>query len=569
MDARTSDGAARIEAPMAAHPSGRGYAHAEFDLTPREKVFTIVGTLLGLLLAALDQTIVGTAGPAMQRDLHISPGLYPWITTAYLVASTVMVPIYGKLSDLFGRKPILLLGIGLFLLGSLSCGVSQSTGFLLASRALQGVGSAALFTSAFAVVADIFPPAERGKYQGIFGSAFALSSIVGPLLGGFITDTLSWHWVFLVNLPLGAVAVAFIVTKMPMLRRERAERPSIDWAGAAALLFAVVPFLVALSLGRTFGDDPNRRWIPVSLYVLSLVGLVSFIAIERRVKEPLLNLRLFENRVFAVGNLATFLLGASFLGAIVFLPLFMVNVVGVSATSAGLTLTPLTFGIVAGNVGSGQIVARLGHYKRIMLVGNVVLIAGFAILAFTLTPESTQAEVTLKMILLGLGLGPSIPLYTLAIQNAVEPHEIGVATAAVTFFRQIGSTLGVTVLGAAFAFTLVSGMATVSPGPELSGITPPAAVAAAGAGEGAGPARMQVDVAGWRAAVEKARPPAERAPAIAAVERLDRDTKRAFTDAIRAIYKWGFVIAILGLLTTLFVPERPLRKAAARVPTTE
>jgi len=558
----------RIEAPMAASPSARS-SHAEFDLTPREKVFTIVGTLLGLLLAALDQTIVGTAGPAMQRDLHISPALYPWITTAYLVASTVMVPIYGKLSDLFGRKPILLLGIGLFLLGSLACGVSQTTGFLIASRALQGVGSAALFTSAFAVIADIFAPAERGKYQGIFGSAFALSSIVGPLLGGFLTDTLSWHWVFLVNLPLGAIAVAFIVTKMPMLRRARTERPTIDWAGAFALLVAVVPFLVALSLGRTIGADPSKRWIPGSLFGLSLVGLISFIAVERRVKEPLLNLRLFQNRVFAVGNLATFILGASFLGAIVFLPLFMVNVVGLSATSAGLTLTPLTFGIVAGNIGSGQIVARFGRYKPIMLVGNMILIVGFAILAFTLTPESSQREVTLKMILLGLGLGPSIPLFTLAIQNAVEPQEIGVATASATFFRQIGSTLGVTVLGAVFAFTLVSGMAAVKPGPELADIAPPVVVASTAGGEGASTVRMQVDVAGWKAAVEKARPPEARGAALAAVDRLDRDTKRAFTEAIRAIYSWGFGIAILGLLATLFIPERPLRKAEARVSTTE
>lgn len=564
-DLRTSAPAERIEARMAA---SHAHSHAEFDLTPREKVFTIVGTLLGLLLAALDQTIVGTAGPAMQRDLHISPTLYPWITSAYLVASTVMVPIYGKLSDLFGRKPILLLGIGLFLLGSLACGVSQSTGFLIASRALQGVGSAALFTSAFAVVADIFAPAERGKYQGIFGSAFALSSIVGPLLGGFLTDTLSWHWVFLVNLPLGAVAVTFIVVKMPMLKRHRTERPPIDWPGALALLVTVVPFLMALSLARSIGGDASRRWIPGALLLVSLVGLVSFIAIERRAQEPLLNLRLFQNRVFAAGNLATFILGAGFLGAIVFLPLFMVNVVGLSATSAGLTLTPLTFGIVAGNVGSGNIVARLGRYKPIMIIGNMIMIVGFAILAFTLTPQSSQSEVTLKMIILGIGLGPSIPLYTLAVQNSVEPREIGVATASVTFFRQIGSTVGVTVLGAVFAFTLLSGMSTVKPGPGLAGIEPPKALAAE-ASEGGSPIHMQVDVKGWKQAVEAARPPEQRAPALAAVDELDRDTKRAFTEAIKAIYAWGFAIAILGFLATLFVPERPLRKAAARVTTSE
>lgn len=546
-------------------PAVPAHSHAEFDLTRREKVFTIIGTLLGLLLAALDQTIVGTAGPAMQRDLHISPALYPWITTAYLVSSTVMVPIYGKLSDLFGRKPVLVFGIVLFLVGSVACAASNTTPVLIASRALQGVGAAALFTSAFAVVADIFAPAERGKYQGIFGSAFALSSIVGPLLGGFLTDTLSWHWVFLVNLPLGAIAIAFVIAKMPMLKRPRAHRPSIDWAGAAALLIAVVPFLVALSLARQSGADADARWVPAALLGMSVVGIIAFIAVERRAAEPLLNLRLFENKVFRIGNLAAFILGAGFLAAIVFLPLFMVNVVGLSATSAGLTLTPLTFGIVAGNIGSGQIVARIGRYKPLMLIGNLIMIAGYAVLAFTLRSDSSQTEVTLKMVLLGVGLGPSIPLFTLAIQNAVSPREIGVATASATFFRQIGSTLGVTLLGAVFAFSLASGLSKVRPAPVLAGVAPPAAAEVAS--EGGAPIRLHVDVPAWRDRVHKTfADPTVRAQALAAVDDLDRETKRRFTDAVRAIFVWGLGIALLGLVCTSLIPELPLRKAAARVP---
>ncbi len=528
-------------------------SHAEFDLTPREKVFTIVGTLLGMFLAALDQTIVGTAGPAMQRDLHIAPTLYPWITTAYLVASTVMVPIYGKLSDLYGRKPILLVGIAIFLLGSIACGVSNSTWTLIAARTLQGVGSAALYTSAFAVVADIFAPAERGKYQGIFGGAFALSSVIGPFLGGFLTDRLSWHWVFFVNLPLGAIAVAFIVAKMPMLKRERETRPRIDWAGAFALLVAVVPFLVALSLARGAG---SARWL---LLAVSLVGTVAFIFVERQAAEPLLNLRLFENRIFAIGNLATFILGAGFLGAIVFLPLFMVNVVGLSATSAGLTMTPLTFGIVAGNIGAGQIVSRLGKYRPLMVIGNLVLLGGFLLIALTLRPDSTMGEVTLKMVLLGLGMGPSIPLYTLAVQNSVDPRDLGVATASVTFFRQIGSTLGVTALGAVFALTLVSAMSTIQPGPALAGVEPPASKSA-----GEMPVQMQVDVPAWKQAVEKKLGHDE--AALAAVDELDRQTKRAVTDATTAIYKWGLLLALGGLACSLFIPQIPLRKARAAAP---
>lgn len=532
-------------------------AQAEFDLTPREKVFTIVGTLLGMFLAALDQTIVGTAGPAMQRDLHIAPTLYPWITTAYLVASTVMVPIYGKLSDLYGRKPILLLGIGIFLVGSIACGVSNTTWALIAARAVQGAGAAALYTSAFAVVADIFAPAERGKYQGIFGGAWAVSSVIGPFLGGFLTDTLSWHWVFLVNLPFGAIAVAFIVMKMPMLKRARASRPVIDWGGAFALLVAVVPFLVALSLGRGAG---SIRW---ALLGVSAIGAIAFILVEGRAREPLLDLRLFQNKMFAIGNAATFILGAGFLGAIVFLPLFMVNVIGLSATSAGLTMTPLTFGIVAGNIGSGQIVARIGKYKPLMIVGNVVLLIGFLLLAFTLRADSTQGEVTVKMVVLGLGMGPSIPLYTLAIQNSVEPKDLGVATASVTFFRQIGSTLGVTALGAAFALTLVSGMATIQPGPALAGVEAPASKAPASETH----VPMMVDVPGWKRAAElkHANDPVARAAALAAVDELDRETKRAVTDATRAIYRWGLLLAIGGLLCSLVVPQIPLRKAREKV----
>lgn len=533
---------------------------AEFDLTTREKVFTIVGTLLAMFLAALDQTIVGTAGPAMQRDLHIAPSLYPWITTAYLVASTVMVPIYGKLSDLFGRKPILLTGVVIFLLGSLACGVSQTTWALIASRAFQGVGSAALYTSAFAVVADIFAPAERGKYQGIFGAAFALSSVIGPLLGGFLTDTLSWHWVFFVNLPLGAIAISFIVAKMPMLKRPRTTKPRIDWLGAFALLVAVVPFLVALSLARGAG---TTRWV---LLGISVVGLIAFLAVEGRADEPLLDLRLFQNKIFAVGNLATFILGAAFLGAIVFLPLFMVNVVGLSATAAGLTMTPLTFGIVAGNIGSGQIVARVGKYRPLMIIGNLILLAGYALLAFTLRPDSTMGEVTVKMVVLGLGMGPSIPLYTLAIQNAVQPRELGVATASVTFFRQIGSTLGVTALGAVFALTLVSGLTAIYPGGALANVQAPVAHATP-AEEGRVPVQMHVDVPAWRQQVEKTfSDPGQRSAALEAVNELDRKTKIAVTDATSAIYRWGLLLALGGLICSAWIPQIPLRKAQARVP---
>lgn len=435
-------------------------------LTRQQKMLTLAGTLLSMFLAALDQTVVATAGPDMQRSLHLAPGLYTWITTAYLVSSTVLVPVYGRLSDLFGRKVILVVGVVIFLAASALCGISQNAWQLIAFRALQGVGSASLFTSAFAVVADLFPPSERGRYSGLFGSVFGISSLVGPLLGGFITDHFGWHWVFFINLPIGAVALAFIVLRMPPLKPSSSTpRPSVDVTGAVLLALGTVPLLLGASLGRAVlrEGDVGYLWTSppmLAMGLLAVVGLVGFVAWELRVKDPLVDLSLFKTPAVKWGVLTMFVLGAAFLTPMVFLPLFMVNVVGVTATQSGLTISPLVMGIVAGNVLSGQLASRFGKYKPFMLVALVVLTIGFLVMGFTLTAGSTQSEVTLKMVLLGLGLGPSIPLYTLAVQNAVPPQQMGVATSMTTFFRSMGSTVGVAIVGSLFATTLSEQMAS-------------------------------------------------------------------------------------------------------------
>ncbi|MBL8937157.1 MAG: MFS transporter [Archangium sp.] len=435
-------------------------------LTRQQKMLTLAGTLLSMFLAALDQTVVATAGPDMQRSLHLAPGLYTWITTAYLVSSTVLVPVYGRLSDLFGRKVILVVGVVIFLAASALCGISQNAWQLIAFRALQGVGSASLFTSAFAVVADLFPPSERGRYSGLFGAVFGISSLVGPLLGGFITDHFGWHWVFFINLPIGAVALAFILLRMPPLKPGAStQRAPVDVMGAVLLAVGTIPLLVGASLGRSVlrEGDVGYLWSAppmLALGLLAVLGLVGFVAWELRVKAPLVDLSLFQTPAVKWGVLTMFVLGAAFLTPMVFLPLFMVNVVGVTATQSGLTISPLVMGIVAGNVLSGQLASRFGKYKPFMLVALVVLTLGFLVMGFTLTAGSTQGEVTLKMVLLGLGLGPSIPLYTLAVQNAVPPQQMGVATSMTTFFRSMGSTVGVAVVGSLFATTLSESMAT-------------------------------------------------------------------------------------------------------------
>ncbi len=424
------------------------------QLTQQQKMFTLIGAFLGVLLAALDQTIVATAGPSIQADLKIEASLFGWVSTAYLVASTVMVPIYGKLSDIFGRKPILLIGISIFLIGSVLCGISTETWEIIASRAIQGLGSAALFTSALAIIADMFPPTERGKYSGLFGAVFGLSSVVGPLVGGFLTDNLSWHWVFFVNLPVGALALAFIVSKMPNLNLVQ-NKPTIDYAGAAALLFATIPLLLALSLGKTIirpGDTGFLWGSPeiLGMFALSAVGLVAFILIERRAKDPLLDLNLFANPAFSIANAAAFVVGMGFLAAIIFLPIFMQNVVGLSATASGFAGLPLVIGLVIGNIMSGQLVSRFGRYKPLMLVGLSIMMLGFAIAGFTLTAQSTFWEVFAKMLVMGMGLGPSIPLYTLAIQTAAPVQKIGVATSTATFSRSMGSSVGLAIFFSVF-----------------------------------------------------------------------------------------------------------------------
>ena len=555
--------------------------------TRSEKAFTLAGALLGLLLAALDQTIVATAGPAVQADLGIAASLYPWITTSYLVASVVMVPLWGKLSDLFGRRSVLVAGIGIFLTGSFLCGVAWDTMSLILFRAVQGLGSAALFTSAFAVAADLFPPAERGKYQGLFGGVFALSSVVGPLAGGFITDALGWHWVFFINLPVGALALAVIFLRMPALRPQRTARPKLDLAGAACLVLVVVPLLLALSLGRGDGHGvPGElgfawgSWQVLGLFALAVVGVGLFLAREARASEPVLDLRLFQDKTFALGNLAVFIIGAGFLSAFTFLPLYMVNVLELSATRSGLTIIPLTLGVVAGNVLSGQLVARVGRYRGLMLVSLAVLSVAFTVMGFTLSASSSQATVTAKMVLMGLGMGPSIPLYTLAIQNSVQPRQLGVATSSATFFRQLGMTVGVALMGTVFAGTLASELRTgtaqaleAAPAPlrEQLFVSAPGTV-----GEGAAPGqvfragevksrlrgsfeeqRRQARAAGDTAALARVDTAEEQA--LATVERVRQATKQAFTRATSAVYRMCIGVALLALLVTVLLPERPLR----------
>lgn len=412
------------------------------------KLLILGAALLSLFLAALDQTIVATALPAIVSDFN-GINLVAWVSTGYLLASTAMVPIYGKLSDLYGRKAILLWGIVVFLLGSALCGISGSMLQLIIFRVVQGIGAAAITSTAFAIPADLFVSADRPKYMGLFGAVFGLASVVGPFLGGLLTDQISWHWVFYVNLPLGLIALAFVIVKMP--RMASGLRARIDWLGTLLLILAVVPLMLGLTLDK--GLYPWTSPMIIGCFAVGLICTVLFLAVERRVPSPVIALDLFRNRTFAVGVAASMLNGAAFFGAVLFLALYFVNVLGLSATEAGIAQIPLMAGFVLSSNISSLLVQRLGRYKPFILAGFAIMIVGFVLMT-RIGVDSSVYDVAWRVFVLGLGLGPAMPLINLAVQNASRRDQLGAVTANRQFFQQLGQAIGGAVFGVVLATTL-------------------------------------------------------------------------------------------------------------------
>jgi EmrB/QacA subfamily drug resistance transporter len=483
------------------------------------------GLMLVMFLAALDQTIVATALPTIVTDLgglnHIS-----WVVTAYLLAQTVVTPLYGKLGDMYGRKIVLQSALVVFLLGSALCGLSQNLDELIAFRALQGLGGGGLIVSAQAAIGDVVPPRERGRYTGLFGGVFGLASIAGPLLGGFLTSNLSWRWIFYVNLPLGVLALFVLAATLPTAS-ERTHH-TIDYLGTALLAAGLAGIVLATSLGGT-----SYAWgspTVVGLAVGGALALVAFGLVERRAPEPVLPPRLFRNRVFAVTSIVGLIIGFALFGAITYLPLFLQVVKGATPTGSGLQLVPLMGGLLVTSIVSGQVITRTGRYKPFPIAGTGVMVLGLYMLS-TIEASSSQGLIYLFMFVLGLGLGMVMQVLVLAVQNAVDYSDLGVATSGATLFRSIGGSLGTATLGAIFSNRLAS---------ELHRYLPPSAAAHAGNGAHVNPQQIA------------------HLPGALRVSYL-----HAFTNSLSTVFLVASAITVAAFLASWLIRQLPLRETIA------
>ncbi len=411
---------------------------------PRKQVMiTFAGVMLAMFLSSLDQTVVGTAMPRIISDLG-GFSHYTWVTTAYIIASAAVIPITGKLTDMYGRKFFYLGGLGIFILASFLCGLSNTMTQIIVFRGIQGIGAGVMMANSFTVIGDIFPPAERGKYQGIMSGLFGLSSIIGPTLGGYITDTLSWHWVFFINIPLGLAIILLFILFFPNFRPDNLKH-SIDYPGLVLLILTVVPAMLALSWGGVeYGWGSPQI---VGMFAFSAVMLVLFVFAELRSREPIIPLSLFRNQIVAVSELVIFFTAFGMFGSIIFVPLFFQGVLGATATTSGNFLTPMMLGMVLGSFTSGQLLSRAGgHYRVQGVIGIAVMGTGLWLLS-RMTIETSYVNAVVNIILTGFGLGITMPLYTIAVQNAVPYNVLGVATSSTAFFRSLGGSVGLAIFG--------------------------------------------------------------------------------------------------------------------------
>ncbi|MGE3270813.1 MAG: MDR family MFS transporter [Chloroflexota bacterium] len=536
-----------------ARPAEAPAAPTGFHELPRQQlILTMLGLMLTLLLSALDQTIVGTAMPRIIADLQ-GFDHYAWVTTAYLLSSTAVVPIVGKLSDIYGRKLFLVGGAVLFIFASALCGLSQNLWQLIAFRGLQGIGGGILMAMVFTTVSAIFPPAQRGRVQGVFTSVFGFSSVVGPLLGGYLTDSLSWRWVFYVNLPIGLIALAVLWLGFPNIKPARTNHP-IDILGAITLVLGVVPLLLALSWGG--GDYAWSSPQIIGLLSFSAIMVGVFLFIETRAPEPIIPLSLFKNPVVAIATLSMMLVTMGMFGTILFVPLFIQGVIGASASQSGTVMMPMMMTIIVGSTVSGQIISRTGRYKLVAVFGMAVASFGMFLLS-QMGPDASYWTVVRNMMVVGLGLGPTMPVFTIAAQNSVAFRQLGVVTAVTQFARSIGGTLGAALFGSllinrfgsALREALPAQAAAVIPPDQLDRIQNPQVLL-----------NPQMS-SSLQSGLEAAGPQAAQAYGT-----LIDAIRMGLATSLHETFMVGAVVVGLGLVAVLFLRELPLRKSFGDAP---
>jgi EmrB/QacA subfamily drug resistance transporter len=490
------------------------------------------GLMTGMLLAALDQTIVGTALPTIVGELG-GINHYSWVVTSYLLASTASTPLYGKMADLYGRRPVFLFSIGTFLVGSLLAGMSQNLTQLIITRGIQGLGAGGLLTLAFTIISDVVSPRERGRYQGLFGAVFGLSSVAGPLAGGYFAEH-NWRWIFYINVPLAVVALVVcyrVMRLIPFRRRPHA----IDWLGAALLVASVSCLLLALSWGGN--QYPWSSGTILGLFVAGTVLAVLFLVQESRVHEPILPLRLFRRPTVALANAAGFVLGLVMFGSIIYIPLYLQIVKGASPTRSGLLMLPMMAGIIVTSVLSGRAMSRVGRYKWFPVAGSVTLVAGM--LLFTRLHVSTSLwEASAYMVVIGVGLGLCMQSLILAVQNAVDLRDLGAGTSAATFFRSLGGAFGVAILGAVLSNRLTAGLAERVPGAVAQ--LPPAQRAEVAA---TGTQNISIN---------------EPSRVLALPDPLRMAIQESFVGSLDTVFLVTGLIAIIAVVITLAMPNREL-----------